>query len=311
MPAWNELVEEFQALKVEDRHNWVRERMDATLQAIAGRRGSNVVLYGSGFLQKPDAPPARLQITHEDLNALMSVVYGMDWNAPLTLILHTPGGVTNAAETIVSYLRAKFQRIEVVVPAFAMSAGTMVSLGSDRIVMGRQSQLGPIDPQMPIGGRYVSARAVVDQFEKAKGEILDDVNSAHVWAVILQSLGPSLLQEAQNALEYGEQMVAEWMAKYMFAGDPHRVNKANTAAAHFNDAASHKSHGRRIARDEARSFGLVIEDLEDPQEFQEEVLTAYHLMTILFDWSPTTKVLWSHKGRTFVKNWNPGGPPNQ
>jgi hypothetical protein len=308
MPAWNELIEEFQALDNEQKQPWIKEQIESNLQAISLQRGSNVILYGSAFLQKPEAPPARLQITHEDLNSFMSVIYGMDWNAPLTLILHTPGGVTNAAESIVAYFRAKFQRIEVVIPTFAMSAGTMISLGADRIVMGRQSQLGPIDPQMPIGGRYVSARAIVDQFARAKAEILSDVNSAHVWAVVLQSLGPSLLQEAQNALDYGEQMVAEWLAQYMFVGDPHRVNKAQAAAQHFNDAASHKSHGRRIARDEARSFGILIEDLEEPQDLQENVLTAYHLMCILFDASPVTKLVWSNTGRTFVKNWSPGVP---
>lgn len=58
----------------------------------------------------------------------MSVMFGMDWNKGLTLVLHTPGGVTNAAETLVAYLRSKFNYIEVIVPTFAMSAGTMISL---------------------------------------------------------------------------------------------------------------------------------------------------------------------------------------
>lgn len=262
------------------------------------------MLYSSGFLQKPQAPPQNLQIVHEDINGLMSVIFGMNWDRHLTVVLHTPGGVTNAAETIVSYLRSKFTHIEVIVPTLAMSAGTMISLSADRVVMGRQSQLGPIDPQMPVGaGRYVSAVAIVDQFETAKAEILANLSAAHVWAPILQSLGPALLQEAQNALAYGESMVARWLASYMFKGTPDAVTRGLRVAGHFSDASTHKSHGRRIDRDEARLQGVVIEDLEDDQDLQEAVLTAYHLTTIVFEQSPTTKLLMSATGRQWIKNW--------
>lgn len=261
-------------------------------------------MYASAFLQKPQAPPQTLQITHEDLNGFMSVVYGMDFSRGLTLLIHTPGGVTNAAETLVSYIRTKFSDVEVVVPAFAMSAGTMIALSGDRIVMGRQSQLGPIDPQMPVPptGRSVSAQAVVEQFERGRKEVVKDVTTAHVWAPILQSLGPSLLQEAQNALDYGERMVAEWLGRYMFKRRKERERKAKAAARYFNDARTHKSHGRRIDRAEARAQGIRVEDLEDDQTLQDQVLTAYHLMTITFEKGPASKFLMSDTGRLWVKN---------
>ncbi len=232
----------------------------------------------------------------------MSVMFGMKWEKGLTLILHTPGGITNAAETIGAYLWSKFDYIEVIVPTFAMSAGTMIALGTNRIVMGRQSQLGPIDPQLPVSGRFISARAAVDQFDRAKNEILSDVKTAHVWAPILQTLGPSLLQEAQNALAYGEEMVSKWLAQRMFAGQDNAVEKAAAVAKHFNDASTHKSHGRRIDRAEAAKYGLEVEQLENDQDLQEYVLTAYHLMSIVFDKGPATKLLATDSGRRWLKN---------
>lgn len=311
MPSWNELLEECNS-QPDDvaKGRWIVEKQNATLSKIGQLRGSaqgqprHVLLYGSAFLQKPSVPADRTMITHEDLNGFMSVIYGMDWSRGLTIVLHTPGGVTNAAESIVSYLRSKFSDVEVVVPALAMSAGTMLSLASDRIVMGRQSQLGPIDPQMGLGGgRTVSAMAVVEQFERAKREVLEDQAAAHVWAPIVQSLGPALLQEAQNALDYSESMVARWLAEGMLKNQPDAASAGLSVAHHFNDASTHKSHGRRIGRDEARLQGVVVEDLEQDQELQEAVLTSYHLMTITFEQSPSTKVLWSDAGRTWVKNW--------
>lgn len=238
MPSWNDLVDELLAQGSDAAATaWINNRQRQALQGVGRLRGDrHVLMYGSAFLQKPMAPANNLQLTGEEINGLMSVIFGMDWSKGLTLILHTPGGVINAAESVVAYLRSKFQDIEVIVPTFAMSAGTMISLATDRIIMGRQSQLGPIDPQMPIGGRSVSAGAIVEQFERGKQEILADLNAAHVWAPILQSVGPALLVEAHNALDYSERMVAKWLADYMFRGEADAVSRGLAIAHHFADA---------------------------------------------------------------------------
>lgn len=168
--------------------------------------------------------------------------------------------------------------------------------------MGRQSQLGPIDPQMLVGGIFVSARAIVAQFERAKSEILGNLRLAHAWAPILQSIGPALLQEAQNALDYGELMVAKWLKKKMFRLLPDAEATANATANHFNKAEEHKSHGRRIDREEARSHNVIIEDLETDNELQDSVLTAYHMVTITFEMGPAARLLVSNHDRMWVKN---------
>jgi Serine dehydrogenase proteinase len=304
VPSWNELLNEFGALPNDAaKLVWLDQAPVAQLQKVSELRGGrNVIAYASAFLQKPTLPGLVLQLTHEELNGLMSVMYGMDWSKGLTLLLHTPGGVTNAAETIVAYLRSKFHDVEVIVPTFAMSAGTMIALAADRIIMGRQSQLGPIDPQIPLGGRTVSARAIVDQFDLARQEILADRRAAHLWAPVLQHAGPSLLQESLNALEYGESMVARWLETSMFKGRPNAAELAKSAAGHFNDASTHKSHGRRIDRAEARQRGIVVEDLESDQGLQEAVLTAYHAITILFEQTRAAKALITHANKRWVKN---------
>lgn len=305
MPDWNHLLDAVNRVPEQQRSAWLRTESTRYLREIARLRGDrHVILYVSAFLQKPSAPADRLQITHEDVNAFMSVMFGMTWTKGLTLVLHTPGGVTNATETIVAYLRSKFSDIEVIVPTYAMSAGTMISLASNRIIMGRQSQLGPIDPQFLMGQRAQSARAVVDQFDQAKQEILQNGAAAGVWFPILQTIGPALLQEARNALAYGERMVAGWLERYMFHGRPDAAALAQAAAKHFNDAATHKSHGRRIDRDEARAVQIVVEDLEASQELQESVLSLYHLATIACEMGPASKLFHSDADRMFVKNWS-------
>lgn len=306
MPAWNELLDAFTARPLPERGAWLQAETAAALSRIATRRDSNVLFYATAFLQKPQAPGNRLSIDFEDLNGFMSILKGMNFGKRCTLLLHTPGGSPNAASTIHDYLRKKFPGLEVVVPTYAMSAGTMISLGSDRVVMGRQSQLGPIDPQMRVGSSYVSAQAILDQFELAKEEILSDIRLGHAWAPILQSIGPALIQEAKNALKYAENLVAGWLRTYMLGAKPRPGVAARAAARHFNKARLHMSHGRRIDRDEARGVGIVIEDLEADQNLQDDVLTAYHLFTIAFEQSPATKMIHGHTGRMWVKNWQQG-----
>jgi len=305
MASWNDLLDEMNALPDNEqaRIGWLTSKQQEALNNISAKRNdTNVIFYASGFLQKPTAQPMSLQITHDDINGFMSVMYKMDWSKGLTLILHTPGGVINAAETIVDYLTAKFDKFEVIIPTYAMSAGTMISLASDNIIMGRQSQLGPIDPQMPFNGQSMSARAVVDQFDRAKTDILSNVQLAHAWAPVLNSVGPALLQEANNALDYGERMVSKWLTRRMFKGKANASSMGDTTASYFNDASIHKSHGRRINRDEARLQNVKVEDLEADNDLQDFVLTAYHLLTIGFEKSPATKVLVSNSNRMWVKN---------
>jgi len=309
MATWGELIEAVEQLDDESKGVWLNQQLFDSLQDIGKLRGSpskprNVVMYGSSFLQKPGVPPEFIILTQEDLNGFMNTIHGMDSSRGLSLIMHTPGGVTNAAETVVSYLRSKFPDVEVIVPTFAMSAGTMISLASDRIVMGRQSQLGPIDPQMPIlPGRTVSARAIVEEFQRASGEVAENQRMAHVWAPVLQSYGPALVQEAQNALDYSEKMVATWLSQHMFAGHSGGSAKAKQVASHFNDAMEHKDHGHRIGREEVAGQGLVVELLEDDQDLQDAVLHAYHVMTILFENMTMTKIIAGDQGRAWTKNF--------
>lgn len=284
MASWDELRRAFDAQPDEGaKLQWLKDELTSALARVSARReGRNVIFYASAFLQKPTAPGIFTMLTMEDINGLMAVMPGMDFSRGLTLILHTPGGDPGAANALMAYLHSKFPHIETIVPTYAMSAGTMMSLGTNNIIMGRQSQLGPIDAQMQTQSGMRSAGAMLDAFEQARAEILQNTNLAHVYHPILQAMGPSILQEARNYLEYGEQMVRGWLADRMFAGEADANEKAAAVARHFNATNVHKNHSRRIDREEARGVGLVIEDLEADQETQDAVLTAYHVASINF-----------------------------
>lgn len=87
------------------------------------------------------------------------------------VLIFSPGGLPDAADSIVHIIRSKFKHTRFIVPSVAKSAATMVALSGDELLMERNAELGPIDPQFriarPEGPITAPAQAIVDQFEKA------------------------------------------------------------------------------------------------------------------------------------------------
>lgn len=126
----------------------------------------NIICYYSTWLHNtnPASPNPELIINDNDINGFMNAVSMRDKTKGLDLILQTPGGVTTATESIVKYLRKIFNNdIRVIVPHMAMSAGTMIACAAKEIIMGKESSLGPIDPQY----KNVPAEGVLAEFSKA------------------------------------------------------------------------------------------------------------------------------------------------
>jgi hypothetical protein len=65
----------------------------------------------------------------------------------ITLILHTGGGNPHAGYRMAVLLQ-KSGGFDVLIPRMAKSAGTLLSLGARRIVMGEMAEIGPLDMQV-------------------------------------------------------------------------------------------------------------------------------------------------------------------
>ncbi|HPB32108.1 MAG TPA: hypothetical protein PLB62_11680, partial [Candidatus Sumerlaeota bacterium] len=78
------------------------------------------------------------------------------------IILVTPGGSAQQVAKFVDKLRPRFNNIGFILPYMAMSAGTIFAMSGNEIVMGRNSYIGPTDPQVPNReGFYVPAQAIL------------------------------------------------------------------------------------------------------------------------------------------------------
>ena len=155
MPNWHEIGQEIGISG--STFDIVRRKYLKKLSEYTSR---NTIIYYSGWLQKDSL--AGIEINDSDKNGFMTAIDGLDRTKGLDLILHTPGGDIAATESIVDYLHNMFETdIRVVIPQLAMSAGTMIACAAKEIIMGKQSNLGPIDPQL-FG---MSAHGVLEEFK--------------------------------------------------------------------------------------------------------------------------------------------------
>lgn len=298
MPSWGEILAELgQTPKLPNgQPNWdlVRRKY---LTALHARTGRNTILYYTDYLQT--ASPVT-SITLQDMQGMMEVCRDLS-GPPLDILVHSPGGSAEAAASIVRYLRRKFTDVRVFVPLAAMSAATMWALSANRIVMGKHSQLGPIDPQMVTAQGIVPARAIIEQFETAKAECAANPAVLGAWIPILQQYGPALLKQCEMAERLSRDLVREWLRTYMFRRRPNREKLADAVTSYFADAAVHKSHGLGIDRDQARGQRVVVDDLEQDQDLQDAVLSVHHATMLTLD-GPAVKIIENHLGRAFVQS---------
>lgn len=280
----------------------VRRKYLSQLQHQTGR---NTILYATRWTQDTtNIPPSMLMITLEDIQGLMEVMHGMA-GGDLDIILHSPGGSPEATEAVVSYLRSKFANIRVIIPQFAKSAATMLACSADKIVMGKHSFIGPIDPQLvistPMGQQMMPAQAILDQFDKAKIECTDPGKMA-AWMPMLGQYGPSLLTVCDNVIKLSKNLVQAWLSQYMFKGLPtdEAQKKAEDIAAWLGSHNEFMSHNRNIPRETARDKGLFIDDLEADQNFQDCVLSVFHATTITFGSTGAAKIIENHMGKSYV-----------
>jgi len=296
MPNWNQVLGEMTILGQRSSPlDVVRKKYIARMAKHTGR---NVIAYYSGFLQKNTMAISHLvSMTDDDKNGFMSAINGMDPDKGLDLLIHTPGGDIAALESLGQYLRAKFgTNIRAFVPMIAMSAGTMLACCSKEIYMGKQSNIGPFDPQM--GG--IPAHGILEEVEKAKKEMIDDPRTVAFWQFNLQKLHPTFIGECEKAIKWASEIVSEWLISGMFKDEADGPAKAAAICGRLNDHSTTYAHARHIHMDKAREIGLKIVALEDDQKLQDLVLTIHHSYMHTFGSSSAVKIIENHNGSTMI-----------
>ncbi|MEM6588891.1 MAG: serine protease [Pseudomonadota bacterium] len=238
------------------------EKRAELFKAIEADRKSKVILYATGNRQNMEA-----QIAND---AFDYFVHHLDRIWPeetkkISLILHTAGGDSAAAWRIINLLRIFCDDLEVLVPNRAHSAGTLISLGCDRIVLTKQATLGPIDPSLsgPLSPAVpdnpnqrvpVSVEAVQGYIDLAKQElgIEDGQALSEVLVKLTEQVHPLVLGQifrSRNQIRG----LAEGLLEHQGVKEKDKVNIVDFLCSDSG------SHDRTINRREAAKLGLNVE----------------------------------------------------
>lgn len=286
MPSWSEIFNNFNRTKESDRISYLVKEKKQYLDEISRCTGRNVITYYSGWMQKPTA--ADVSINDKDMNAFMEAVYKLDKSKGVDLILHTPGGDIAATEKIIDYLHSIFKGdIRAIVPQMAMSAGSMIAVSCKEIIMGKQSCLGPFDPQ--IGG--VACQSVLKEFEKAKEDIKQNPHALGLWQVMFAKYNPTFLVTCEQAIELSDDLADEILSK-TFSDKTKRKEILKA----FNNNNTTKVHSRHISKEKCKSVGLNIIDMEDDQHLQDMILSLHHCYMIYLEQTIVTKIVENNIG---------------
>jgi len=229
-------------------------------------RNATALLYVTG-----DRPGLETQVHSEVLDFFAHHLDVIGNAKTISLFLHTRGGSTLAAWSLVNLIRQFTQRLEIVVPSKAHSAGTLMCLGADTIMMTRQATLGPIDPSIngplnpeipgapPQQRAPVSVEAINGFIAFAKKEV--GLESDHARLAVLRSLServhPLVLGEVYRSRSQ-IRMLGQKLIKRQLTDDT-QVKKVLDFL-----CSESGSHDYTIYRQEARDeLGLKVERPDD------------------------------------------------
>lgn len=270
----------------------LRNDRQKLIEGIGKMRGRPLVVFATTSIPKGQVPN---YLNREDLVPL-SELFGTIDGDEIDILLETPGGLAEVAIEVVNLLRPRFRFVGFVVPHVAMSAGTMLAMSGNEILMDFRSSLGPIDPQFAgVDGKPIPAQAIVKGVETIREQVDKEGGRLHpVFAPILRNVDPGKYQFAINASQLSIELVQDWLARYKFhdwtthnsSGRPvtgkDREERAGEIASVLCKNDKWLSHGRPIKIDDLRDMKLQITDFGGDPPLQDLIwklwTNLYHLL---------------------------------
>lgn len=240
-----------------EKDRYLRQLLIHDVEALTGRP---LIVYYSELDQ---------EIGHSDPDDIAEVIQAVPGRS-VDLFIQTPGGSVDACEKIISVLQKRFDDYRVIVPSWAKSAGTVIALSSSEIILGINSELGPIDPHFQVSGMNVPCQVIA----------ADPGLPQHIRTL------------ADLAAKRMRQMAFDILDKGMMTGK----SKADIDGVldKISDTAGYMSHGAVIDYTEATSLGLNATYL-DPND---EVWRRIWLLYCMYDYDAKVKGL----GKIFEGN---------
>jgi len=195
------------------------------------------------------------QIFTYSVTLIEELIVGADPKQPMHLLLATPGGDGEVAVRLVRALQARCSKLTIVVPDMAKSAGTIMALGADCILMGPTSDLGPVDPQFPVGNRLVGAREIERAVTNAEKRVQEAPATYPLYSGLLADVNMLMVEQARSAMARSYDLIVEALGASGRRPDKCKA-LAETLRGPLVDSA--QVHGAALGAHQAKSLGLPV-----------------------------------------------------
>lgn len=227
---------------------WAKEKDRLLRQLLIGdieqTTGRELIAY---FAQLDEG------INHTDPDDLSEIIEGLS-TGHVDLFIQTPGGNVDAVEKFISVLSQRVQSYRVIVPSWAKSGGTVIAISATTILLGVNSELGPIDPQIllpelgPMPCEFICR-------DESKDAVLRDYAQASINRT--KGLTKKIMMRGMLS-DLSDEQVDDKIEKLSSSG-------------------GYNSHGAVIDFSEAKNLGLSVEWMAPESELWRRVWLLYCL----------------------------------
>jgi len=236
------------------------------IKQIQDKRNSKVIVYVTG-----DRQPIVAMIAEDAVRPLYDHLLSIGKAEKIDLFLYSRGGDVSVPWRIVSMFREFCDELSIIVPYKAYSAATLISLGADKIIMGKKAELGPIDPiwrKMAIGEisgppQEISVEDVNSyiSFVRERANINDQSALAQMVSILANYITPLTLGSVNRQDSHIKLVARKLLTSRNEKLDESKINS-------IVEILTEKiySHGHAISRKEAQELGLPVEIPEEPLE---------------------------------------------
>jgi len=262
------------------------------LKKISTLRKREILVYASDMTK--GIPGISISIDQSDVLPFLDQLSNVGGNE-IDIILETPGGYAEIVEDLVKAVRGRFDKVGIIVPGTAKSAGTIFTMAADEILLGSMSCLGPIDAQIAGNGKRFSADAFLEGLDKIKKEAQAKKSLDIAYIPILQNISPGEIQHCENAQNFSKTLVTNWLKEYKFkfwefhssTGEPVSENdkeqRAKEIAARLCNHSHWLTHSRSIKKEDLVDMKLEITDYSKESDLNDAITKYYTLLKMTFE----------------------------
>lgn len=230
----------------------------------------------------------------------------------IDMIILSGGGYPHPAYQMINIVRSKCKKLKAIVPLYAKSAATLMTLGADEIIMGAQSELGPLDMQMQhplIENLHISALEGYYPFLQIYNKISTEffpvalqlanqiiqntaikredavdiaMNTAiNYVAPIVSQINPTIVNMCYRALATGEAYAYNFLYRYMFKDKPENERMLLASQTAHTLVWGFQNHGQVITREDAKLLNLYVSYGENYDIFNMMYVITKEMLNVL------------------------------